>query len=196
MTPNKTCQILLALGGAIALAAPASATDEVEIRKVNYTDLTYERVQRTSDPMIGFERRRLLFGAITTEDYRARRGKYFTVLWKAQDTAPGIVVRFEYLQSFTGAEIHLQEVTADKVERNNATDFQVTGRDFTGEWTWPDGRKLTDSEYDSYIRALRAGEPIEIKATPTGGGDVVAWKVSLVRDGAVLTTSKSYLWRD
>ena len=178
------------------MVASAFAKDEVEIRKVNPTELTFDRVQRTSDPMIDFERRRLVFGAITADDYRARRGKYFNVLWRAKDTAPGIVVRLEYLQAYTGSEIHVQEVTATKVERNNATDFQVTGRDFTGEWAWPDGRKLTEEEYDSYITRVRAGTPIDVKARPTGGGDVVAWKVSLVRDGAVLATTKSYLWRD
>ncbi len=197
MTPRKTCQILLSLGGAFALAAPAVfASDEVEIRKVNYTALTFERPQQTSDAMIDFERRYLLHGAITTEDIRARRGKYFTVLWRAKDAAPGIVVRFEYLQAYTGAQIHVQEVTVDEAKRSNSTDFQVIGRQYTGEWFWPNGKQLTDREYESYVAKLRSGETIQEKPTPKGGGDVVAWKVTLLRDGVALDTEKSYLWRD
>jgi hypothetical protein len=196
MTPKTTCQLLLALGSAFALAATASAQDDVEIRKVNCSDLTFERVQRTMDPMISFERRYLLYGAIDSDDFRERRGKYFSVLWKGKDAAPGIVVRFEYLQAYTGPEVHVKEVTVDKVERNNATHFQVTGQEYRGEWTWPDGRTLTPEEYEAYYEKLRTGVPIERKATAKNGGDVVAWKVSLVRDGAVLATEKSFLWRE
>ncbi len=197
MTPRKTCQILLSLGGAIALAAPAAfAADEVEIRKVNYTDLTYDRIQRTADPMVNFERRYLLHGAITSEDFRDRRGKYFDVHWRAKDTAPGIVVRFEYLQAYTGSEVHVQEVTVDEVERTNCTKFQVIGRQYTGDWEWPDGTPLTIPEYESYVFKLRTGQPIATKATAKGGGDVLAWKVTLLRDGVVLDAYKSYLWRE
>lgn len=196
MMPRKICQFLLTFGGAFALAAPASAVDDVEIRKVNCTDLTFERVQRTQDPMISFERRYLLHGAIDGAEQRERRGKYYNVHWRAKNTAPGIIVRFEYLQAFTGSEIHVQEVKVEKVERTNSTDFQVTGRQYSGEWVWPDGTPLTDQEYDVYLLKLRARQPIDVKATAKNGGDVVAWKVSLLRDGVVLATEKSYLWRE
>jgi hypothetical protein len=196
MTPKTTCQVLLSLGSALALAVTASAKDEVEIRKVNCTDLTFERVQRTLDPMISFERRYLLYGAIDSNDFRERRGKYFSVLWKTKNTAPGVVVRFEYLQAYTGPEIHVKEVTVDKVERNNSTHFEVTGQEYRGEWVWADGTALTPKEYEAYYDKLRTGEPIDVKATAKSGGDVVAWKVSLLRDGVVLATDKSFLWRE
>lgn len=197
MTPRKTRRIFLSLGGALALAAPAAfATEEIEIRKVLCTAVTFERNQQTSDAMISFERRHLLHGAVTAEEQRARRGKYFTVLWRAKDASSGIVVRFEYLQAHTGAEVHVQEITVDDVERTNSTKFQVTGRDYAGEWTWPDGSALTDREVDAYLLRLRSDRPAETKATPKNGGDVVAWKVSILRAGAVLAAEKSYLWRD
>jgi hypothetical protein len=196
MTPRTTCKALLALGSALAMAIPASASDDVEIRKVNCTDLTFERVQRTADPMITFERRYLLYGAIEANDFRERRGKYFSVLWRAKDTAPGVKVRFEYLQAYTGPKIHVQEVTVDEIERTNSTHFQVTGKEFSGEWSWPDGKPLTQGEYESYVEKLRTGAKIDVQATAKSGGDVVAWKVSLVRDDVVLATNKSFLWRE
>jgi len=196
MTPKTTCQILLALGSALALAAPAYATDEVEIRKVNSTELSYERVQRTSDPMIDFERRRLVFGAhhlgrlprppwevfqrvVESEGYGSRNRSPFRVssgLHRFGDSREG----------------------SDRGQSGAKQRHRFPGHwtSFTGEWTWPDGRKLTEEEYDSYISRVRSGDPIDVKANPTGGGDVVAWKVSLVRDGSVLATTRSYLWRD
>lgn len=196
MTPRTNCPALLILGSALALAMHATAIDDVEIRKVNCTDLTYERIQRTADPMITFERRYLLYGAINSDDFRARRGKYFSVLWKAKDTEPGIVVRLEYLQANSGPEIHVKEMTVDKVDRQNSTHFEIIGKDYSGEWFWPDGRKLEDREYEGYLQKIRNGEKIDVKATAKSGGDVVAWKVSLVRNGVVLATSKSFLWRE
>jgi hypothetical protein len=188
---------LLAAAGLSALGfAPESACAQTEIRKVNYTDLTFDRPLLTSDPMITFERQRLLHGAITAEDYRERRGRYFTVLWKTEDRSPGLVVRLEFLQANTGAQVHVREFVPESIERKNSTEFRIIGKDFVGEWFWEDGRALTDAELEGHLRALRNGTPVSRRPTPRGGGDVLAWKVSLIRDGVVLDSTRSYLWKD
>lgn len=152
----------LALGTvAVAALSPglASAADpDYEVDKVKMTLIDFTKPYDTSDPMLSFERRHLLYGAITQEEYYARAGKYYTIFWKAKDRRPGLVVRFEYLQSKTGDKIKVKEVTIDDVERKNSTDIQVIGKEY-----------LED-------------------------GNVIAWRVSLVRDGNVVAEEESFLW--
>jgi hypothetical protein len=104
--------------------------DAGEITRVNITEYVAKKPVRTADPMIRFERRYLTWGAINSDDYREREGKYFTIFWKTKD--PGAAtVRFEYLQGKTGKTVHVKEVTADKVQRGtNKADFRVTGAEF------------------------------------------------------------------
>ncbi len=196
MTRQFFRTFLLSAGGAVFLASAVPASGQAEIRKVNYIDLTFERLLDTSDPMILFERQRLLYGAITADEYRQRRGRYYTVLWRSEDLTPGVVVRLEYLQANTGSTVHVLEVVPEKVERRNATYLEITGHKFTGEWKWPDGTPLSDQEYDLYMRRLRSGEQVPQRAEPSGGGPILAWRLSLLRDGVVLDTNRSFLWRD
>lgn len=102
-----------------------------EIRKVKYERLNLSESLRTEDAMISFERSYLLYGAITSDEYRAREGKYYTIFWKSKgDRRPGMVVRLEYMQANTGDEVKVKEVTVDKVQRQNTTDINVIGEEF------------------------------------------------------------------
>ena len=131
---------------------------DAEITKVKYEWLNLGTRFRTEDPMIKFERKYLLWGAYTREDYYARVGKYYTISWRSEDRSPGLVVRFEYRQANTEDEVHVKEVTVDKVKRRNSTDFEVIGEEYKEK------------------------------------GNVLAWRVSLVRNGEVVATSESFLW--
>ncbi len=118
----------------LALIAPQislAGDGQPEIRKVKYEQLNLSQSLRTEDAMIGFERSYLLYGAITSEEYRAREGKYYTIFWRSKgDRRPGMVVRLEYLQANTGDEVKVKEVTVDKVERQNTTDINIVGEEF------------------------------------------------------------------
>jgi hypothetical protein len=102
-----------------------------EITQVKIEEYLTSKPVRTEDPMIRFERRYLVWGAINSADYLAREGKYFTIFWKVKDRSSGVKVRMEYLQSMTGRKVHVQEVAVDQPCRgNNAADFQVIGTDY------------------------------------------------------------------
>ncbi|MEM1294950.1 MAG: hypothetical protein AAGH89_06260, partial [Verrucomicrobiota bacterium] len=119
------------LGLANIVPLTSLAGDLPEIRKVKYERLNLSESLRTEDAMVSFERKYLLHGAITSEEYRAREGKYYTIFWKSKgDRRPGMVVRLEYLQSNTGDEIKVKEVTVDDVRRQNTTDINVIGEEF------------------------------------------------------------------
>lgn len=131
-----------------------------EITRVKIEEYLASKPVRTEDPTIRFERRYLTWGAISSEEYLEREGKYYTIFWKMKDSEP-VTVRFEYLQAKTGRTVHVQEAAIDRGKRGgNIVDFRVTGKVFHE------------------------------------GGDVLAWKASIVRNGAVLTDRKSFLWKD
>ncbi len=145
---------MAALSPSSAVAGPA-----VEIDKVKYTHIDFEKKFDTDDPMIDFERRYLLYGAVTSKEQKAREGKYYTVFWKSKDRSPGLVIRFEYIQANTGDKIKVKETVVDKISwGKNITDITVIGDEYHQD------------------------------------GNVLAWKVSLVRDGQELDAVESYLW--
>mgnify|MGYP005707297357 CR=1 FL=1 len=152
---------LAAAGAALLLPIFASAdSPSASIRKVKYTHLSFDKRLVTEDPMIGFEHRYLLHGAIESDEYYRRAGKYYTIFWRAKDRSPNAVVRLEYLQANTGETVHVKEMVVEKVRRHNTTDVNVIG--------------------DDYIE----------------NGDVIAWKASIVRNGEVISSTKSFLWKD
>ncbi|MEM7009990.1 MAG: hypothetical protein AAF585_00780 [Verrucomicrobiota bacterium] len=129
---------LIALALALFIPSGANAifpfsskpNPDSEIIKVKIERINLSEQFRTDDPMIAFERRHLLFGAYKSEDYYAREGRYYTIFWETKDRAPGLVVRFEYIQANTEDKIHVKEVAVDKVKRRNVTKFNVIGEEF------------------------------------------------------------------
>ena len=78
---------------------------------------------------ISFERRHLLYGAVTGSDTRDRYGDYYTFFWRAKQ--PGnLTVRLEYRQQKTGGFVQAREVDYPAARGSHATRFTVNGDDY------------------------------------------------------------------
>lgn len=123
----------LAVGLLAALFSGAcKSTDSggsTEITNSGYFHLDPENEIATPDPMMKFEQRRYLHGAITAEEQREREGHYYAFAWRDEDRSPA-VVRLEYRQEGSGAQVKVQEVAIDAARRKNNTYFQVTGEEY------------------------------------------------------------------
>ena len=76
-----------------------------------------------------FERRRLLYGAITGSDTRDRYGNYYTFFWRALRPAD-LTIRFEYRQQKLGGMIQAREVDYPNAKGSYDTRFSVNGDDY------------------------------------------------------------------
>lgn len=144
----------------IALVFSSCAVPKVgpaTITKVNPYHNSPGKIVRTSDPMIDFEHRKHMRGAVTTQDYLDRYGNYFTVHWYSEDRAP-VTVRLEYRQAKTGLQVHVQEAYEGTPKKNNTTKFQVAGDDYqtngaVTQWraTVLDANGAEVAEYKSFL---------------------------------------------
>jgi len=148
---------LFFLGACACLAGCAvSASGPVAITKVNPYHLSSATILETEDPMIAFEQRRHLRGAIESADYTERYGNYFTVFWTSKTKAPA-VVRLEYRQGRTGLKTLVKEVEVAAPKGSNTTKFQITGDDYreNGKVTQWKASIVEDgavvAEYKSYL---------------------------------------------
>ena len=88
------------------------------------------RFRPTDERSLAFERKRLLFGAVTPNDERDRYGNYFTLYWRARRPA-NLVVRLEYRQAKLGPFVQAREVAYPGLRAGtHRTDFQITGDDY------------------------------------------------------------------
>lgn len=78
---------------------------------------------------IYFERRHLLYGAITGSDTRDRYGDYYTFFWRAKRPA-NLTVRLEYRQQKTGGLVQAREVDYPAAHGSYATRFTINGDDY------------------------------------------------------------------
>lgn len=76
-----------------------------------------------------FERRHLLYGAITASDNRDRYGDYYTFFWRAKRPA-NLTVRLEYRQQKTGGFVQAREVDYPAARGSHSTRFTVNGDDY------------------------------------------------------------------
>ena len=76
-----------------------------------------------------FERRRLLYGAITGSDTRNCYGNYYTFFWRALRPAD-LTLRLEYRQQKTGGFIQAREVDYPDAKGSHVTRINVTGDDY------------------------------------------------------------------
>lgn len=78
---------------------------------------------------IAFERRHLLYGAVTPSDVRDRYGNYYTFFWRARRPA-NLTVRLEYRQQKLGGYVQAREVEYPGAKGSHVTRFQITGDDY------------------------------------------------------------------
>ncbi|MCB1091331.1 MAG: hypothetical protein KDL87_07365 [Verrucomicrobiae bacterium] len=132
---NRPTRLILlsALPMLALLSVSCSSTDSggvAQITKVNPYHLKPGMWVQTEDPMIQFEQRHYLHGAVSTEDYASKFGHYFTIFWKTASKGSEVTVRLEYLQANTGPTVHTQEVAVANAKGRNTTQIAVTGEDY------------------------------------------------------------------
>ena len=120
------------LGKADAL--PLAIDPAFQIRKFKTYFLETPMVQGISmggnvEQSLIFERRHLLFGAITGSDIRDRYGNYFTFFWRSQRPA-NLTIRLEYRQQKLGSMVQAREVTYPDAKGSFITRFEVNGDDY------------------------------------------------------------------
>lgn len=131
--PPQPPVILLGKANALPLAIDSA----VEVRKAKtyfletpeVAGLRGSRSENSEDVNIAFERRRLLYGAITPADVRDRYGNYYTFMWRSKRAAH-LTVRLEYRQQKLGAFVQAREVDYPAGAGSHVTRFQITGDDY------------------------------------------------------------------
>lgn len=111
---------------------PLALDSAVEIRKVKQFYLGAERtakVKKDDEPTLAFERKRILFGAITGGDVRNRYGDYFNFFWRTKRPAD-LTLRLEYRQQNLAAYVQAREVEYPAARGAFKTSLAVTGDDY------------------------------------------------------------------
>lgn len=129
---TSVSQILMVpvLAGVFLFSGCATQSDgPVTITKVNPYHLKPGPTPESEDEMIIHEHRRLLHGAINTEDFQERMGNYFTIFWTSKDRVPA-TVRLEYCQATTGPKVYTREIRVDSPKRKNVTKLQIIGTEY------------------------------------------------------------------
>ena len=116
-------------------ALPLSIDPAIQFRKTKTYFLESPEVTgiktgaTTEEQSLAFERRRLLYGAITGSDTRDRFGNYYTFFWRAARPAD-LTLRFEYRQQKIGGLIQAREVDYPSARGSHVTRVNITGDDY------------------------------------------------------------------
>jgi hypothetical protein len=132
--------VRLALAFALALGGPAGALFAADAKpdalvrftktKLFFLDASPKSPNDTGlDRYVEFERKRILYGAITPSDQRERYGNYFTFMWESRRPAD-VIVRLEYRQQALGPVVQTKEIPVRAASGHLITRFQVTGDDY------------------------------------------------------------------
>lgn len=111
---------------------PLAIDSDIQIRKVKQFFLGAVRnakAKQTEEPTLAFERKRLLFGAITGNDVRSRYGDYFTFFWRTKHQAD-LTLRLEYRQQHLAAYVQAREVEYPGARGAYQTSLSITGDDY------------------------------------------------------------------
>lgn len=111
---------------------PLAIDPDIQIRKVKQFFLGAERnakARQTEEATLTFERKRLLFGAITGNDVRSRYGDYFTFFWRTKRQAD-LTLRLEYRQQNLAAYVQAREVEYPAARGAHRTSISITGDDY------------------------------------------------------------------
>ena len=128
-------KLLCIAGGIVAtLLAGACKSNDLAISGTTITNSKYFLLDpgqqpNSVDPMIRFEQRHHLHGAITREQRKERRGHYYVFWWHDRELTP-VIMRLEYRQENTGVNTRVQEIAVNAPRRSNKTRFQVTGANY------------------------------------------------------------------
>ena len=99
------------------------------ITNSKYFHLDPENEIATPDPMLSFERKQYMHGAITREERAAREGHYYVFWWEDSDRSPA-VVRLEFRQENTGSLVTVKEQVMESPRRKNKSYFEVIGDEY------------------------------------------------------------------
>ncbi len=118
-----------------ANALPLSIDPAVQFRKTKTYFLESPQVTgikaggTNEEQSLVFERRRLLYGAITGSDTRDRYGDYYVFFWRALRQA-NLTLRLEYRQQKAGGFIQAREVDYPDAKGSHVTRINITGDDY------------------------------------------------------------------
>ena len=114
-----------------ARVLPLSLDDAFQFRKtiIYLNDPLVTKPVVTQEEMITFERQRVNFGAITSNDRRERFGQYFKFFWRTSRKSD-LTVRFEYRQANLGSYVQARELTYPAAKGSFKSEFNVLGDDF------------------------------------------------------------------
>lgn len=112
-------------------AFPLALDNAFEFRKTKTFryDPIAEKLSPTQEEMIQFERQRVLFGAITNQDRRARYGQYYTFFWRT-DRPADLTIRFEYRQANLGSYVQAREYDYPAAKGSYKSEFNIIGDDY------------------------------------------------------------------
>lgn len=114
-----------------ARVLPLALDDAVQFRKtkIHFNDPTVVRPVPTQEAMIAFERQRVNFGAVTSNDRRERFGQYFSFFWRTSRKAD-LTMRFEYRQANLGSYVQARELPYPAAKGSFKSEFNIIGDDF------------------------------------------------------------------
>lgn len=107
-----------------------SSTGPEAITKVNPYHLKSAALERTDDPMIRFEQKRLLHGAVDAAEMKTRFGNYYTVFWETDQVGVPTTIRLNYRQAKTGPMVLTKEIEVQSPKKKNTTKFEIVGDDY------------------------------------------------------------------
>ncbi len=111
---------------------PVAIDDDFEFRKTTILNNDSRPLPPDAHPMVRYERSVVEYGAITPEDFRERKGQYFTFFWKSKRRAD-VTLRFEYRQGNLGPFVQAREVSYSNVKGNQKTRIEIVGDDFIND---------------------------------------------------------------
>ena len=116
--------------GMLLVGCATKPAGHVAITKVNPFHLNESNtIVTAADPMLEFEPKRLLHGAVGMEEYRERYGHYYTVFWTTE-TRAAATVKLEYRQGSSGSRILSKEISVAAPKKKNTTKFEVIGDEY------------------------------------------------------------------
>ncbi|MEM6910494.1 MAG: hypothetical protein AAF555_02830 [Verrucomicrobiota bacterium] len=120
----------LSLLGTLWLGCTSPPANHLQVKPVHLSDLEID--YRRENQMLHFEKERLLYGALSGSERRARQGHYFWVDWKVADPSLPVSLLLEYRQESTTSQLHRQvlEIPAGEIKSRNRAEFAVNGPEY------------------------------------------------------------------